>query len=147
MKYNYHNSGLTNVIAINKTYAGIETPDDLYRALDSCWTVDTCTERLREKYSSVNKTCGQCAITAFLFQDIFGGQIYGMKTKHGKHWYNYVGGEVIDLTCEQFGEDAKDLVYDISVDTLLDTRESIWNETEKKERYLLLKANLEKFCS
>ena len=70
-----------------------------------------------------------------------------MKTKHGKHWYNYVGGEVIDLTCEQFGEDAKDLVYDISVDTLLDTRESIWDETEKKERYLLLKANLEKFCS
>ena len=147
MKYNYHNSGLTNVIAINKTYAGIETPDDLYRALDSCWTVDTCTERLRKKYSSVNKTCGQCAITAFLFQDIFGGQIYGMKTKHGKHWYNYVGGEVIDFGCVQFGGDAKYVLYDISVETLLAARESIWDETEKKERYLLLKANLEKFCS
>ncbi len=141
MKYNYYNSGNDSIKAINTIYPGIETPDDLYEALQYCWTEETCTERLRKRFSDKNKTAGQCAITSFLVQDIFGGEIYGTETGRGKHWYNVVNGFAFDLTSEQFGEEAKNLVYDKKI--LLSSRESIWNATGKKERYFLLKQNLE----
>ena len=135
----YYNSG--NSICINQSiYPGIKTTDDLFDVLQYCWTEQTCTERLRTKFSDKNKTAGQCAITSFLVQDIFGGDIYGLDTGRGKHWYNVVDGIIFDLTSAQFGEEAKNLKYDLSFK--LNSREDIWNQTGKKERYLLLKENL-----
>ena len=121
---NYYNNG--NSIKKDTAYTGIKTTDDLYDILLSCWTEETCTSRLRTKFSENNKTAGQCAITAFLTQDVFGGEIYATETGRGKHWYNVV-------------EEAKNLKYDLSFK--LDTRESIWNETQKKERYEILREN------
>ena len=72
-------------------------------------------------------------------QDVFGGEIYATETGRGKHWYNVVDGIIFDFTSEQFGEEAKNLKYDLSFK--LDSRESIWNETQKKERYEILREN------
>ncbi len=39
-----------------------------------------------------NKTLGQCSITAFLAQDIFGGKVYGIPLPEGGvHCYNMIG--------------------------------------------------------
>ena len=97
----YYNHGHTEIKAVNQLYKGIETPDDLYEALLHCWTRETCTARLRNKYSESNKTAGQCAITAFLVQDIFGGEIRELDTGRGLHCYNVIDGVAIDLTSEE----------------------------------------------
>lgn len=137
----YYNHGHTEIKAVNQLYKGIETPDDLYEALLHCWTRETCTARLRNKYSDENKTAGQCAITAFLVQDIFGGEIRELDTGRGLHCYNVIDGVTIDLTSEQFGEDAAKLCYENN--PLQPDRETRMAETQKGERYELLKNNLE----
>ena len=140
----YYNPHHNEIKAANKIYSGIETPDDLYDALTHCWTCETCTERLRDKWSETNKTAGQCAITAFLVQDIFGGEIHEMETLHGKHCYNVIDGIAIDLTSEQFGADAASLNY--KDNPLQPDRELRMGQTHKRERYELLKKNLEAWC-
>ena len=53
-----------------------------------------------------NMTLGQCSITAFLAQDIFGGDVYGVLRSGGNyHCYNVIGDCVFDLTSEQFGDE------------------------------------------
>ena len=82
-------------------------------------------------------TLGQCSITAFIVQDLFGGEVYGILRPGGNyHCYNVIGDAKFDLTSEQFGEEAKDLVYD---DVNLQTREVHFEKEEKKARYEYLK--------
>ncbi len=125
-------------------YEGIETPVDLYDALSSVWCADTCAPRMRADWSEKNKTLGQCSITAFLAQDIFGGEVYAMPTDNGGvHCYNVVDGYTFDLTSEQFGEKAKDLCYEGNE---LQDRESAghFGREEKRQRYEYLKDRLQK---
>ena len=83
-------------------------------------------------------SCGQCSITAFLVQDLFGGEVYGIPREGGTfHCYNVINGARFDLTSEQFGEEAKTLVYD---DKYPQKREIHFAKAEKKERYEVLKA-------
>lgn len=131
----YYNAGHKELKAINSVYPGIETPDDLYEALMKCWTRETCTERLRHKWSENNKTAGQCAVTAFLVQDIFGGEIYEMKTARGLHCYNVIDGVAIDLACEQFGENAKNLVYENN--PIQPPREERMSQPGKRDVYII----------
>ena len=94
--------------------------------------------RLREKWSRENQTVGQCSITAFLAQDIFGGKVYGILRQGGNyHCYNVVGDYVFDLTSEQFGDEK--LCYENNPEQF---RETHWQKTEKHERYNYLKAEL-----
>ncbi len=87
-------------------------------------------------------TLGQCSITAFLAQDIFGGKVYATITDNGNlHCFNVVDGIMFDLTSEQFGDRAADLIYDTS---LLQDRESSdhFKKQEKRERYEFLRMKL-----
>ena len=70
--YNFYGWENADVMAVNDIYKGINTPYDLYDALSGIWCVDTCAPRLRAEWTPENKTLGQCSITAFLVQDIFG---------------------------------------------------------------------------
>ena len=80
------------------------TPRDYYDLLSQIWSADTCTPRMRQNWSPENKTLGQCSITAFLLQDIYGGEVYGVPLGDGNyHCFNVVGDCVFDLTSEQFG--------------------------------------------
>lgn len=117
----------------------IRTAVDLYNVLLKCWCKDTCAPRLQEKWSDDNPTVGQCSVTAFLVQDIFGGEVYGMKTSSGIHCYNVVNGHIFDLTSEQFLEKASELVYDPSVDAKqLRIAAHHFKKEEKLQRYALL---------
>ena len=116
----------------------LDSLKDLYDVLsDGIWRADTCAPRMRDDWSVENKTLGQCSITAFLVQDIFGGEVFGIIRPGGNyHCYNMIGGNQYDLTIEQFGDEAPLLVYDNSNPQ---SREVHFAKEEKYQRYLLLK--------
>jgi len=139
--YNFYgHENAAKVVAPDNEY-GINNALDLYDRLCDIWSADTCAPRLRPDWSKDNPTLGQCSITAFLAQDIFGGDVYAVKTANGVHCYNVIDGISFDLTSEQFGDKAKDLDY---TPLLLQDREASnhFGNGEKKKRYLLLKSSL-----
>ena len=111
---------------------------DYYDILSDLWSIETCAPRLREGWSKDNKTLGQCSITAFLIQDIFGGKVYGIQRSGGNyHCFNDVDGCVFDLTSEQFGDEKLD--YTNCPEQF---REVHFQKEEKRKRYELLKGRL-----
>ena len=114
------------------------TPRDYYGLLCGIWCAETCAPRMRADWSPENKTLGQCSVTAFLMQDIYGGKVFGVPLGDGNfHCFNAVGDCVFDLTSEQFGE--RKLNYD---DCPEQERSIHFAKKEKKERYEKLKAAL-----
>ena len=114
------------------------TPCDLYDLLREVWCEYTCAPRLRDKWSAENPTVGQCSVTAFLAQDIFGGKVYGVTTESGNtHCYNVVDGCTFDLTSEQFP--GVTLTYENNAEQC---REEHFRKEEKRLRYKYLKAAL-----
>ena len=141
MNYNFYGWENANIKPINKKYDKIASPNELYDILSDIWCEQTCAPRMRDKWSKNNRTLGQCSITAFLVQDIFGGKVYGILRPDGNyHCYNAVGNCCFDLTSEQFGEEAKNLVYK---DNSEQFRDAHFSKIEKKERYEYLKKLLE----
>ena len=115
------------------------TPRDYYDILSEIWCADTCAPRMRDSWSPENKTLGQCSITAFLMQDIYGGKVYGILRPRGNyHCFNDVGGTVFDLTSEQFGDEVLD--YSNCPEQF---REVHFAKEEKRLRYEYLKQRLE----
>ena len=107
MEYKFWGHEQADVPAVTDEYKGIHTPIDLYDALSELWCADTCAPRMRQDWTPENKTLGQCSITAFLVQDIFGGKVYGVLRPGGNyHCYNVIGEHRFDLTSEQFGDEA-----------------------------------------
>ncbi|MCD7954913.1 MAG: hypothetical protein LUG93_03990 [Lachnospiraceae bacterium] len=142
-QYNFYGWENAAVPALTDLYAGIRTPQDLYDALSEIWCADTCAPRMRSDWTPENKTLGQCSITAFLAQDIFGGEVRGILRPGGNyHCYNVVGDCVFDLTSEQFGAEVLDYA-----DNPLQSREVHFAKEEKRLRYERLKADLRKFCN
>lgn len=138
--YGSDNPKLAEIHPLTDEYSKIHNPYDLYDALMSVWCADTCAPRLREKWSKENPTLGQCSITAFLVQDIFGGKVRGILRPGGNyHCYNEVNGVTFDLTSEQFGGEKLDYTENPE-----QFREVHFQKAEKKERYEALKTGLRK---
>ena len=103
MEYKFYGWENADCESICADFSG--NPRDLYDALSEIWCAGTCAPRLRERWTSENKTLGQCSITAFLVQDIFGGKVFGIERPDGNfHCYNVVGERVLDLTGEHVGD-------------------------------------------
>ena len=137
-EYKFYGWQTSDCKPADPTYEKIQNPRHLYDILSEIWCEYTCAPRLREKWSRENQTVGQCSITAFLAQDIFGGKVYGILRQGGNyHCYNVVGDCVFDLTSEQFGDEK--LCYENNPEQF---RETHWQKTEKHERYNYLKAEL-----
>ena len=141
MQYNFYGwENALNVHAINNDYANIDTPCDLYNALLKIWCEYSCAPRLRENWSEENITLGQCSITAFLAQDIFGGKVCGILRPGGNyHCYNVVDGKIFDLTSEQFGSEELDYTHNPE-----QSRATHFAKAEKKLRYEYIKSELAK---
>ena len=111
------------------------TPRDYYDLLMDCWSAETCAPRMRKDWNPENRTLGQCSITAFLIQDIYGGKVYGVPLEDGNfHCFNAVGDCIFDLTSEQFGE----IILDYS-NCPEQFRNDHFAKEEKRLRYELLK--------
>lgn len=114
------------------------TPCDYYDLLSDIWCADTCAPRMRAEWTSDNKTLGQCSITAFLMQDIYGGKVRGVPLGDGNyHCFNVIGDCVFDLTSEQFGN--RELDYGNCPEQ---ERSVHFAKAEKEERYKKLKSAL-----
>ncbi len=128
-----------DVSPIDEKYNNIKDPRDLYDILSDLWSADTCAPRMRADWTEQNKTLGQCSITAFLVQDIFGGKVYGVELSDGNfHCYNVIGDCLFDLTSEQFGDEKLDYTNNPE-----QFREVHFAKEEKYRRYLKLKAGLD----
>ena len=138
MQYNFYGSNTSAVKPINALFAKIKDQRDLYDKLSLLWCKETCAPRMQDRWSRDNKTLGQCSITAFLAQDIFGGNVYGVPLGDGNfHCFNEVNGIVFDLTSEQFKNEKLD--YSL---TFIQSREIHFSKHEKKLRYEFLKNSL-----
>ena len=142
MEYKFYNWENAIMKSSNSDYYGIVTPQDMYDALSHIWCEYTCAPRLRNEWSKDNITLGQCSITAFLVQDIFGGRVFGVLRPGGNyHCYNVIDGVTFDLTSEQFGDEK--LNYEDNPEQF---REVHFAKQEKKERYEYLRDELKKYC-
>ena len=119
------------------------TPRNYYDLLSGIWCANTCAPRMRSEWTLENRTLGQCSITAFLIQDIFGGKVFGVPLGDGNyHCFNVVGDCVFDLTSEQFGDQK------LNYDNCPEQERSVhFMKTEKRERYEKLKAALDGILS
>ena len=141
MNYKFFGWEGADVPAVTDEYKNIKTPVDLYDVLSEIWCAKTCAPRMRKDWTPDNKTLGQCSITAFLAQDIFGGKVYGILRPGGNyHCYNVIGDCVFDLTSEQFGDEV--LSYENNPEQF---REVHFAKKEKRLRYEYLKGELKRY--
>ncbi len=139
-EYKFYGWQNADVKPADKEYELISNPRVLYDVLSEIWCKETCAPRMQADWSKENMTLGQCSITAFLAQDIFGGKVYGIPREGGNfHCYNVVDGCVFDLTSEQFGDEV--LSYEDNPEQF---REVHFEKEEKHERYKYLKEQLQK---
>ncbi len=113
-------------------------PKEYYDLLSNIWSKRTCAPRMQDRWSKENMTLGQCSITAFLMQDIYGGKVYGVPLEDGNfHCFNVIGDCTFDLTSEQFGDVKLDYI-----NVAEQSRDVHFKKEEKKNRYLYLKEEL-----
>ena len=144
-KYGFYGWETADVLPKAPKYRSAGNPRNLYDILSGIWCRETCAPRMQDEWSEDNKTLGQCSITAFLVQDIYGGKVYGILRPGGNyHCYNAVDGRVFDLTSEQFGDEAASLCYEGNPEQF---REVHFAKEEKRLRYECLRKRLEEVLS
>jgi hypothetical protein len=103
----------------------------LIARLSPAWTSETSSDA--EHWSEANRAWGQCAVTALIVQDMFGGELLRSKVENISHYWNRLpSGEEIDLTRQQFGE----TVVLQGIETR--TREYVLGFPDTKRRYKAL---------
>lgn len=139
-KYYFYGNDKANIKPINNNYKYLSNLLSLYDILNKLWNRDTCAPRLQKDWNENNRTLGQCSITSFLIQDIFGGEVYGVPLENKNfHCFNVIDGNIYDLTSEQFSEK---LEYTLNYPQ---DRKNHFEKEEKYQRYLLLKNRLEEY--
>jgi hypothetical protein len=138
MTYHFYGWETADVMPVDKAFVGVGNPRQLYDLLSGIWCAETCAPRMRHEWTCEDKTLGQCSITAFLAQDIYGGKVLGISRPGGNyHCYNVVGDCVFDLTSEQFGDEKLDYT-----DNPEQFREVHFAKEEKRLRYEYLRNRL-----
>lgn len=139
MAYRFYGSDTPKVKPINKKYEKVLDQYHMYDLMSHIWSKESCAPRMRIMWSKDNMTLGQCSITSFLVQDIFGGRVFGVPLPDGSyHCFNEVAGVIFDLTSEQFKGER--LEYTLNFEQF---REEHFKSEEKKARYELIKRQLE----
>lgn len=111
--------------------------NDIKKLLHYAWSKETCVSSQREEWSKDNPSLGQCAITALIINDIFGGEIMRCMSPSGSHYYNLINNTVVDFTVEQFLGISPDYQH-----AEIRTREYLLSNDDTKRRYILLTNNL-----
>ncbi len=70
-------------------------------AIRQAWGGDTCAH---PDWNSQRPEDGQCAVTALIVQDLFGGELLRTIANGESHYYNSIDGQIVDLTRAQFDE-------------------------------------------
>lgn len=76
---------------------------DLYNMIRESWSYKT-NGLDEEDMLFLNPSTKQDDVTSLLIKDLFGGKIMSTLSVTGKHYYNLIDGNIIDLTSDQFDE-------------------------------------------
>lgn len=76
--------------------------NNLRHTLFECYSKELCYPKIASEWSEDNKTLGMCAITALVVNDYLGGEICKIYVDGTSHYFNNIGGRIIDLTEAQF---------------------------------------------
>lgn len=141
----YYGEEFGEMPVVNKIYKGINTLNDLFGVLLKAWTKESAypsAQKDPEYNKSNDPTYGQCAITATLVYDMFGGTIHKIKVNGGgTHYFNKINGHYIDLTRDQF--DLYNIPVNYEPNETID-REYCGKNADTLKRFELLKENIEK---
>jgi hypothetical protein len=111
-------------------------------ALQKSWSKETSYPPLQKKWTYKNPSLGQCAITALVVQDYFGGDL--LYCKHNHHYWNRLpDGKEVDFTREQF-QDVIICFDEIKLREYVLEGKSAKN-AKTLERYRILKQRVSKF--
>lgn len=84
-------------------FPGINTLHKLYAVLRQSWKAETAYRSCQTEWVPTDPSYGQCAITAMLVFDMFGGSIHRIRVDGGgTHYFNKIDDHYVDLTREQF---------------------------------------------
>ena len=107
----------------------------LRQTLEQAWTAETSSDP--GNWSPHNPAWGQCAVTALVIQDLFGGDLLRCKINGISHYWNRLpSGVEIDLTRDQFRELRETTPPEPR------TREFVLSFPDTVKRYELLKSLL-----
>ena len=108
-------------------------------AIEKSWGKDTAYRKDAPFWSLENPARGQCAITALIVNDYYGGQIYSGVSDTGiYHYWNVIDGNKVDLTEKQF---ETKLVFNNTKEW---ERGALLATGDVLERYITLKERFEK---
>lgn len=141
----YYGEEFGEMPVVNKLFKEISTLNDLFGVLLKAWTKESAYPSAQndpEYNKSNDPTYGQCAITATLVYDLFGGTIHKIKVSGGgTHYFNKINGHYIDLTKDQF--DLYNIPINYEPNETID-REYCGKNADTLNRFNLLKENIEK---
>lgn len=117
------------------------TKEQLAARLAKAWSRDTSCDPLA--WTALNPSWGQCAVTACVVQDHFGGSIVWAEAqldcgRRISHYFNELAGDIVDLTRGQFPEGTvipKGLAKRKGLPT---TRDYVLSSDMARERYARL---------
>lgn len=132
-----------DIKVISNEYEKIKTLNDLFEVLLKAWEKNTAYQSSQADYEKDNDpTYGQCAITATLVYDLFGGTIHKIRVNGGgTHYFNKINGHYIDLTRDQFDLYNIDIKYEPN-ETV--DREYCGKNADTAKRFEILKDNVKK---
>ena len=107
--------------------------EQVEKCIRKSWSYETCSPGLKEQWSEDNPSLGQCAVTALLVNDIYGGKIMRCMASTGSHYYNLIDDKIVDLTVEQFQGEIPQ--YENGEER---TRKYLLSNSDTKNRYLAL---------
>jgi len=111
--------------------------------LRESWSKETAYPSCQKDWSKEDPSYGQCAITAMLVNDMFGGSIHSIRVNGGgTHYFNKINGKYVDLTSEQF--DLYNIPVDYENNEEMD-RQYCGKNADTKKRYDLLVANVKAY--
>lgn len=80
---------------------GVDRLVELRARLETVWSADTSASP--DRWTPQRSSLGQCAITALLVQDLFGGVLLRSVNEGDSHYWNRLDdGAEVDLTRDQF---------------------------------------------
>jgi len=114
----------------------------LEKALRKSWSAETSSDP--KKWTPENPAWGQCAVTALVVQDYFGGELLRFDLLGiGSHYFNQLpDSSEIDLTSSQFTEDMYKCILEHAPKETR-TREYVLSYPDTVKRYEILKQRVE----
>ncbi len=132
----YYGEEYGNIKRLKVGKSNIATLDDLFGILLKVWSKETAYPSCQAEWVENDPTYGQCAITAMLVYDMFGGSIHRIRVNGGgTHYFNKINGHYIDLTVNQF--DLYNLPVEYEPNEEMD-RKYCGKNADTQKRYQLL---------